>query len=654
MSPQESLAPSGEHQVQPHDQGQQPTHDDPPSPQEDPWDPWAQKGEELLAWLDQHYRKFKFDGHMPMGSKYPELDWSYGHGGNHPLHLSEVIGEDTKYRIVHKLGCGSFGVVWMCKVVGSEPSRYVAAKVLTADASTSNSELATLEKLEGFATKNPNFWKNILRPLESFKITGPNGTHDCLIYPVAGGPVSEIVASDVPDPQAYLRTLTRQAAEAMATFHAEGLCHGDFRPGNILMRLNGLDGLSLDEIYIRYGMPTAAEVSRPYPPEHDGTEEEDAPTEGDTKGQPAKVEKPAPCPPEYMVYLGEDNEYAVKDFVTDQLCVIDWGESHHSSNPPEYGTGIPLSYASPELALDRKCGPASDIWALACTMYEIRSGNRLFPVHNDCYCSYMYQLVKVLGIPPESIWEPYYEHWKAGLFAVDEDAYPDALVIGMTELGGTAAFNRTADKHLNKRIFQMVSSPDPSPEDRLVPEDEKPLFKDLIVQMLEWDPEKRPSIQEVLQHPWFSYDDDKKLTKTADGDVLLTSDSPTDVPATIPEQTNADPMPIDDTPESTIVEKPDPMTVDEPKLVEVSAPQPIESPAGSVKYNVAEPHPRHDSSSDSSQLEKPTQKASKTNRFFRRTKPRRKTGLRVVPYMCFALSMWLRTTAARAISSVLG
>ncbi|KAL3455532.1 hypothetical protein BJX64DRAFT_294954 [Aspergillus heterothallicus] len=41
-----------------------------------------------------------------------------------------------------------------------------------------------------------------------------------------------------------------------------------------------------------------------------------------------------------------------------------------------------------------------------------------------------------------------------------------------------------------------------------IPEKEKPVFEDLLRSMLKWNPDGRPSAEEVLQHPWFAFEDE--------------------------------------------------------------------------------------------------------------------------------------------------
>ncbi|KAL4875846.1 kinase-like domain-containing protein [Aspergillus karnatakaensis] len=423
---------------------------------------------------------------------YPEVEYSYRKGGHHPLLLGDYIGPEKQYRLVHKLGLGAYGIVWLCQVVGCDPPLYVAAKTLTADCSgTNGDEARTLKQLETLSKRHPEIWDYILRPRDMFQIHGPNGTHDCVIYPVAGAPVKTINADGIQDPQAYLRAFTRQSAQAMASIHRHGICHGDFRPGNILLRIKGLNGIPLEQVYEMVGGLGAREAREI---EYEDEDEE----------------SPVLCPPKYLIYPIQDFGPCTAEMATNKLCVVDWGESFHVSSPPEDGTRIPFEYAAPELYFEGKCGFSSDMWALACTLVEIRTGHRLFPVcqqwqelHDG---DYLYAIVKGLGIPPESLWSKHREDWEERCVLMEADPDPDALVAEMTELGGHEVLQRYLNEILSRKCDHRIDTGLEILWREPMPEDERKPFADLISKMLAWEPEKRLTIQQVLEHPWFSYD----------------------------------------------------------------------------------------------------------------------------------------------------
>jgi serine/threonine protein kinase len=100
----------------------------------------------------------------------------YVPGGFHPVDIGDQIAQ---YTVLHKLGSGGFATVWL--VQSSEDSQYYALKILCANISnTKSNEEEVMEHLGQY--NHPT----IVKLLHSFKVTGPNGIHTCLILPVCG------------------------------------------------------------------------------------------------------------------------------------------------------------------------------------------------------------------------------------------------------------------------------------------------------------------------------------------------------------------------------------------------------------------------------------------------------------------------------------
>ncbi|KAL5334148.1 kinase-like domain-containing protein [Aspergillus crustosus] len=417
---------------------------------------------------------------------YPEPDQAYYPGGHLAVHFGELLGARAEYRVVHKLGVGSFGIVWLCQVTDSEPVRYVAVKVLTAKSLRIDQEVKTLQLLSRIAKDDPDIWKYILRPLEVSQLEGPDGMiHDVLVYPV-GAPVCDALFKGVKDPEGHWRSLTRQAAEAMAVCHRHGICHGDFRPQNILYRIDTFDGVPVETIY-NFLTPVARAIRH-------------------------KFDDPKACHPDYIVYPIETPNKFTEDQTTANpcainLCLIDWGESFEMTNPPEQGTGIPLDYASPELVLNKKCSAASDIWALACTMVEIRMGFTIYSFWGaGTEATYVASVVNLLGIPPEPLWSQIPDRWK--------EKCTDSTGAVLANLSGLQGLDR---------VKQTIHKTAAAAGRRNMCHTEAELFGDLIGKMLTWTPEERLTIGQVVQHPWFLYTDDVAASDTT---VAGFSDSP--------------------------------------------------------------------------------------------------------------------------------
>jgi serine/threonine-protein kinase SRPK3 len=174
----------------------------------------------------------------------------------------------------------------------------------------------------------------------------------------------------------------------------------------------------------------------------------------------------------------------------ERICVIDFGESFQSSSPPA-NIGIPEEYLAPEVIIEggASIGLACDLWALGCTLFEIRRQKPLFYMIND-RDELLAEMVGFFGKLPERWWG----EWEARADFFDENGKR----IGF---GGEYEVY-TLDIALNHKIevFEMGS------EDKMIldmPQEEQRLLKDLLTKLFTYTPGERLRAAEVVQHDWF-------------------------------------------------------------------------------------------------------------------------------------------------------
>ncbi|KAF4470836.1 cmgc kinase [Fusarium albosuccineum] len=394
----------------------------------------------------------------------------YQDGGYHPVHLGDCYGPSGRYRVLHKLGYGGFGTVWLCRDTLNET--YVSLKILASELK--SDELVDLT-LAGLDHSIPGA-EHIAVPLDHFTVEGPNGSHKCLVLPVLGPPVSSVSSrlriAPNKDAGAVLRGMAHQATEAMNFVHKNQVCHGDFRPANILIKLASLDHLSEEDIFSLLGQPTQNRVR---------TESgEDLPASS----------------PKYIVEQVDMYRLGT-EYLTDQICVIDFGESFSFSSPPE-DLGIPENYLPPEVLLEEQdvIGPACDLWALGCTLFEIRQQLPLFYTIYD-KDELIAESVRFFGKLPKDKWEK----WEARGDWFDEE--------------GKWLRNQTHpwsfELALSKRSDSFKNSQSETRKRMVVSEAEQKLLADLLCQLFSYEPEKRPTAEEVLKHDWFKITNVKDL-----------------------------------------------------------------------------------------------------------------------------------------------
>lgn len=166
----------------------------------------------------------------------------YGEYGFHPIHIGDTL-HDERYRIVDKLGFGGYSTVWLAREEARR--RYVAVKVGTADSDASPHESLVLERLSDDASIDSTPGSQFMpRLLDKFTVTGPNGSHPCLV--TAPARMSLHDAKEASNIRLYqprvARAIIRQLVEAVRYMHSRCVVHGGLcrlGPRNVEATLTG-------------------------------------------------------------------------------------------------------------------------------------------------------------------------------------------------------------------------------------------------------------------------------------------------------------------------------------------------------------------------------------------------------------------------------
>ncbi|OHS98245.1 CMGC family protein kinase [Tritrichomonas foetus] len=147
------------------------------------------------------------------------------------------------------------------------------------------------------------------------------------------------------------------------------------------------------------------------------------------------------------------------------LKLCDFGMARYFTIPMRpYTRGVvTLWYKAPELILGGFYELSIDIWSVGCILYEMITYSPLFP--GDGQLDQMMRILKVLGTPTEEEFPGFKEKFSSGM----------EIPLPVHEPCDLAAMMNGAD----------------------------PLLIDLVLRMLRFDPMKRISAKEALQHPYF-------------------------------------------------------------------------------------------------------------------------------------------------------
>ncbi|OJJ42919.1 hypothetical protein ASPZODRAFT_161917 [Penicilliopsis zonata CBS 506.65] len=291
---------------------------------------------------------------------------NYRTGGYHPVQIGDHL--HRRYRVVHKLGHGSYSTVWLAH--DDQSNKYMTVKVCTANSNLK--EVDIISALTHPRCPPVNHPGKMMIPaiLDRFIIQGPNGTHACYVTAPARASLSGVKDGS------WSRLFQLDVAR---------IVHGDLHLGNILLQVPpDFDQLSVQQLYERYGAPGLDPVLRldgsPLP-----------------RGVPSHGIAP--------IWLAEASEKITLS--ESRILLADFGEAFSHSKESKYKSYTPLVIRSPEAYFEPNTALSflSDIWTLACTIWSIIAQRPLFEgflmTQDDMTCEH----VDALGVLPFEWWK---------------------------------------------------------------------------------------------------------------------------------------------------------------------------------------------------------------------------------------------------------
>ncbi|KAJ3506819.1 hypothetical protein NLJ89_g6654 [Agrocybe chaxingu] len=413
----------------------------------------------------------------------------YQPGGFHPIAIGDSFSQGG-YRVIHKLGFGGSSTIWLAR---NRHGKLVTLKVLRAEGSSKavdeTPELVTPLNLAEYLQANgpATGSSNIQIPEDSFIENGPNGSHLCLAYQFAGPSVLSM--SDCPGRvigsrrlrKDLARKVVKQVACAVEIMHNAGFVHGDLTTSNILFRVAGhVQDWSDREVYLNFGHPETEKIAiydrSPLGPH-----------------MPLKLVVPI-----------EDAYLTNSAILREDILLIDFGQSFSTSRPPVgYEPATMPHYLSPEARFEGRIGLPSDVWSLACTLFQIRGGSPLFEAFLGGDEEVLKEIVATLGKLPEPWWSAFENHHRW----FDENGVPKASELQQAMLPAEKTSIKQKLAGIGAQDEPPVTGSDGpmmEPLGSRLDNTEIQLLGDLLEKMLRYRPQDRITMSEVVAHPCVS------------------------------------------------------------------------------------------------------------------------------------------------------
>ncbi len=237
---------------------------------------------------------------------------------------------------------------------------------------------------------------------------------------------------------------------------------------------------------------------------------------------------------------------AEENIIRWDVQLLDFDQSFPISSPPEDMLGTPPEFLAPEVAVGLSASPASDVWALGCSIFRLRSGQGPFAsIEVGSPADALVIIIKTFGSLPDE-WQHVLFDYYGQLTQDPEKGKPlpvwkdkrslrdlvynifDKPESGVVETGQVRPDHEPFEKAdivpYPPSFADMVWKPkavkidnvyfhgyDDGTEELIeampkISETEAALLYDLLSKVFVYDTAERITLEEMLRHPWFHMD----------------------------------------------------------------------------------------------------------------------------------------------------
>ncbi|KAH0911971.1 hypothetical protein HID58_035292 [Brassica napus] len=413
----------------------------------------------------------------------------YRRGGYHAVRIGDSF-KNGRYVVQSKLGWGHFSTVWLSWDTLS--SRYVALKVQKSAQHYTEAAMDEITILQQIAEGDADDTKCVVKLLDHFKHSGPNGQHVCMVFEYLGDNLLTLIKySDYRGlPIRMVKEICYHMLVGLDYLHKElSIIHTDLKPENVLLvsridpskdpRKSGAPlviasgkekTVDSNGDFVKNHKKDVRKVKRSVDGKPSAAAEEDCPSTSNGGEEGKQGGKKGSRSSRRHLVESADLKCKLVDF--GNAC---WTYKQFTSDIQT------RQYRCPEVILGSKYSTSADLWSFACICFELATGDVLFDPHSgDNYDrdeDHLALMMELLGMMPRKI-----------------------------ALGGRYSrdlFNRHGDlRHIRRLRFWPMNKV--LTEKYEFSEQDANDLSDFLVSILDFVPEKRPTAAQCLLHPWIN------------------------------------------------------------------------------------------------------------------------------------------------------
>lgn len=445
---------------------------------------------------------------------YEENKNAYSAGG----YLNVIPGKllHSRYVMIQKLGYGEFSTVWLAYDTkyatqgrrGAEQA-FVAVKIAKCEPSVRESTQYEIFLLRYFNSSLAQDAPSTVL-IDVFEVMGEFGNHQCMVMPVHGSNLLSVIdhmkshrqERRTPEEILLVKELLCSTLHGLRTLKDINVIHTDIKPENILCYCPDAKLLSTMETFCQRNQNRSnvmpAEYVRKYV----------------AHANPHHLVCLADFGLSAVLETSSSPTYFSKDSSTRSLLsrLLSRKKEFPVSRPGVVdntrGTLIQTrEYRAPEVLLGMHFTCETDVWSVGCLVFELITGEFLMDPkrrtknERQMDVEHFAMMIQLLGPPPREITalrtnhNGFYEKQRLGLRCVPSNPPPPVYIHRFIDSRGRFMYADRCcctPRHLDAELEPYFPTKQEAKE-----------AADFILACLgSYDPEKRPSAEQLLQHPW--------------------------------------------------------------------------------------------------------------------------------------------------------